>query len=92
MSNQITPQDVLNALRAVKDPDLGRDIVTLGFIKELEVGDKPRLVRAATDHARLPGARPTRGAGAGGGDGAGRSGRGSSSGGARSGARSRPRH
>jgi ATP-binding protein involved in chromosome partitioning len=39
MSSQIGPQDVLNALRAVKDPDLGRDIVTLGFIKELEVGD-----------------------------------------------------
>ena len=39
MSNRISPQDVLNALRSVKDPDLGRDIVTLGFIKELEVGD-----------------------------------------------------
>ena len=39
MSSRISPQDVLNALRAVKDPDLGRDIVTLGFIKELEVGD-----------------------------------------------------
>jgi ATP-binding protein involved in chromosome partitioning len=39
MSSQISPQDVLNALRKVQDPDLGRDIVTLGFIKELEVGD-----------------------------------------------------
>ena len=39
MSIKVSPQDVLNALRAVKDPDLGRDIVTLGFIKELEVGD-----------------------------------------------------
>jgi len=39
MSSPITPQDVLNALRTVMDPDLGRDIVTLGFIKELEVGD-----------------------------------------------------
>ena len=39
MSKGISPQDVLNALRAVKDPDLGRDIVTLGFVKELEVGD-----------------------------------------------------
>jgi ATP-binding protein involved in chromosome partitioning len=39
MSSSISPQDVLNALRTVKDPDLGRDIVTLGFIKELEVGD-----------------------------------------------------
>ena len=39
MSIKVSPQDVLNALRVVKDPDLGRDIVTLGFIKELEVGD-----------------------------------------------------
>ena len=39
MSTSISPQDVLNALRTVKDPDLGRDIVTLGFIKDLEVGD-----------------------------------------------------
>ena len=39
MSSPITPQDVVNALRTVKDPDLGRDIVTLGFLKELEVGD-----------------------------------------------------
>jgi ATP-binding protein involved in chromosome partitioning len=39
MSIKVSPQDVLNALRAVKDPDLGRDIVTLDFVKELEVGD-----------------------------------------------------
>jgi ATP-binding protein involved in chromosome partitioning len=39
MSSSIGPQDVLNALRTVKDPDLGRDIVTLGFVKDLEVGD-----------------------------------------------------
>jgi ATP-binding protein involved in chromosome partitioning len=39
MSKQVSLQDVLNALKAVKDPDLGRDIVTLGFVKDLEVGD-----------------------------------------------------
>jgi ATP-binding protein involved in chromosome partitioning len=39
MSSRISPQDAVNALRTVKDPDTGRDIVTLGFIKELEVGD-----------------------------------------------------
>jgi ATP-binding protein involved in chromosome partitioning len=39
MGNKITPQDVLHALKAVKDPDLHRDIVSLGFVKELEVGD-----------------------------------------------------
>jgi ATP-binding protein involved in chromosome partitioning len=40
MSSKVGPPEVLNALRAVQDPDLGRDIVTLGFVKALEVGDK----------------------------------------------------
>ena len=30
---------VLEALKAVTDPDLGRDIVSLGFIKELDISD-----------------------------------------------------
>lgn len=34
---EITEQQVLQALRAVQDPDLHRDIVTLGFIKELRI-------------------------------------------------------
>ncbi len=33
----VTEQDVLQALRAVRDPDLHRDIVSLGFVKDLEV-------------------------------------------------------
>jgi ATP-binding protein involved in chromosome partitioning len=40
MSKQVSLQDVLNALKGVMDPDLGRDIVTLGFVKDLEVGDQ----------------------------------------------------
>ena len=39
MAKTVHPQDVLNALRAVKDPDLRRDIVSLGFVKDLEVSD-----------------------------------------------------
>jgi ATP-binding protein involved in chromosome partitioning len=39
MSSGTGLQDVVNALRAVKDPESGRDIVTLGWVKELEVGD-----------------------------------------------------
>jgi ATP-binding protein involved in chromosome partitioning len=39
MSTKITPQEVLNALKAVKDPDLQQDIVSLGFVKDLRVGD-----------------------------------------------------
>lgn len=39
MSSSIGPQDIVNALRVVKDPGSGRDIVSLGWMKELEVGD-----------------------------------------------------
>lgn len=39
MAGRISPQDVLNALRAVHDPDLKRDIVSLGFVRDVEVGD-----------------------------------------------------
>lgn len=39
MGTKISPQDVLTALRAVKDPDLHRDIVALGFVRDLEVSD-----------------------------------------------------
>lgn len=35
----ITERDVLNALKGVKDPDLGRDLVDLGMIKDIRVGD-----------------------------------------------------
>lgn len=43
MSANTTPQasesSVLDALRAVRDPDLGQDIVALGFIKNLRICD-----------------------------------------------------
>ncbi len=35
----LTDAQVLDALRAVKDPDLHRDIVSLGFVKNLEIQD-----------------------------------------------------
>ncbi|HYJ47158.1 MAG TPA: Mrp/NBP35 family ATP-binding protein [Pyrinomonadaceae bacterium] len=35
--NQISEQSVLDALRQIKDPDLHKDIVTLGFIKDLKI-------------------------------------------------------
>ena len=37
MSLSVSPTAVLDALRAVTDPDLGRDIVSLGFIKGLAI-------------------------------------------------------
>ena len=35
----VTKDQVLAALRGVKDPDLGRDIVTLDFVKEVKICD-----------------------------------------------------
>ncbi|HEV2915253.1 MAG TPA: Mrp/NBP35 family ATP-binding protein [Pyrinomonadaceae bacterium] len=35
--SQVTEQSVLEALRQIQDPDLHKDIVTLGFIKDLKI-------------------------------------------------------
>jgi ATP-binding protein involved in chromosome partitioning len=35
----LTEQDVRNALKGVKDPDLQRDLVDLGMIKDIRIGD-----------------------------------------------------
>src|SRR4051812_24782687 len=37
MMDQISEQSVLDALRQIKDPDLHKDIVALGFIKDLKI-------------------------------------------------------
>ena len=33
----VAQEDILRALSRIKDPDLGRDIVTLGFVKDLQI-------------------------------------------------------
>src|SRR5262249_33490506 len=35
----LTERDVLQALKGVKDPDIGRDLVDLGMIKDIRIGD-----------------------------------------------------
>ena len=37
MSSPVTADQVLDALRAIEDPDLHRDIVSLGFVKDLKI-------------------------------------------------------
>ena len=39
MNPAVSESAVLDALRAVRDPDLNRDIVSLKFIKNLRIGD-----------------------------------------------------
>ncbi|HFC97116.1 MAG TPA: MRP family ATP-binding protein [Thermosulfurimonas dismutans] len=47
---EITREDILEALRKVKDPELNRDLVSLGMIREVEVSPegKVRVVVALT--------------------------------------------
>ena len=33
----VAQKEILGALSQIKDPDLGRDIVTLGFVKDLQI-------------------------------------------------------
>ncbi len=35
----LTERDVLDALKGVKDPDIGRDLVNLGMIKDISIGE-----------------------------------------------------
>jgi ATP-binding protein involved in chromosome partitioning len=39
MTSPVSENQVLDALRGVTDPDLGRDIVTLGFVKGVRISD-----------------------------------------------------
>jgi ATP-binding protein involved in chromosome partitioning len=49
VSTDLSPQDILNALRTIQDPHLQKDIVSLGFIKNVEVGDRRVSILMQTD-------------------------------------------
>jgi ATP-binding protein involved in chromosome partitioning len=39
MANSVTPDDVLRVLSTIQDPDLHRDIVSLGFVQDVRIDD-----------------------------------------------------
>ena len=49
-----TSEQVLAALRTVYDPDLHKDLVTLGMIKNIRIDGPKRGLYRGTDHAGLP--------------------------------------
>ena len=52
ITENVEPAAVLEALRVVQDPDLGRDIVSLNFVKDLRVeGGKVSFVVELTTPA-----------------------------------------
>ena len=64
-SVSVTKEQVLSALRGVQDPDLHKDIVTLGFVKDVEVEGRRGRLHDRADDAGLPGQGPDEGAGRG---------------------------
>ena len=60
----IEQTQILQALTAVKDPDLHKDIVKLGFVKDLAIDGGTRVVHDRADDARVPGQGTDEGAGA----------------------------
>ena len=50
----VTTEQVLNALKAVQDPDLKRDLVSLGFIKDVAIQSGRDLVHGLLcEHGRV---------------------------------------
>ena len=64
MTVRLSNAAVLDALRAVRDPDLNRDIVTLKFVKNLRIDGGRVAFTIELDDARLPGEGPDARAGA----------------------------
>ena len=51
----VTEAAVLDALRPIVDPDFGKSIVDLGFVKNIRIAGARVVVRHRAHHARVPG-------------------------------------
>lgn len=54
MSKRISPQDVLEALKGVEDAAAGNDIVSLGYVKDIEVASERTVIVIQMKSARPP--------------------------------------
>ncbi len=54
MAIRLRPQDVLQALSAVRDPTQQRDIVSLGLVRDMEVGDNRVSLKLAVANPGSP--------------------------------------
>ncbi len=54
LMTQLTEQLILDGLRQIRDPDLHKDIVTLGFIRDLKIDGGNVSFRIVLDHSCLP--------------------------------------
>jgi len=50
----ISKEDVLDALRNVIDPDLGRDLVSLNMIEDIQIDGKKCLLHGESDYPCMP--------------------------------------
>ena len=57
---QLSPEALRAALRAIKDPASGQDIVTAGLIEGIEVSGGLVQVALLTDRAHAPAMEPVR--------------------------------
>ena len=73
--NELNEQLILDSLRQIEDPDLHKDIVTLGFVRDLRIDGgnvsfrivlttpacpvKRKWKRGARDRRRVAGCRPS---------------------------------
>ena len=54
MANQLTDENILAALGGVKDPEIGRDLVSLGMVKQIDDRRQRRRPDRRAHHAGVP--------------------------------------